>query len=78
MGRKLLDKSEKKVSHQIKVDPQVFGLIQSQMKKREHIPKYSVNMAVRELIGETKISKLIVQDSLDKLENVKTLYEEKS
>lgn len=54
MGRKLLPESEKKVSHQIKVDPQVFGLIKNLMKKHEHIPKYSVNMAVRELMGGDK------------------------
>ena len=58
MGRKPLLESEKKVSYQVKVDPKLFKVIKNQMKKKEHIPKYSVNMALRDLIGESKIERL--------------------
>ncbi len=68
MGRKPLTESEKKVSYQVKVDPQLFEVIKNQMKKKDFMPKYSMNMALRELIGETKISKLIVQNAIYNLE----------
>jgi len=58
MGRKLKPDKEKYKTEAVKVDSQVYSIIKNQVEKNQHIPNYSMNMALRDLIGQSKIDRL--------------------
>ena len=75
MGRKLKkDKITQKVEV-VKVDAQLYSVIKAQVEKKKEIPNYTMNMALRELVGETKISKLLVKNRIGEFDENKLLKE---